>query len=224
MMTVILSAFIYPLGIFMIGLILMHVQPVLYDEVSWRVASTRLISQASLFLFGFYGAKQFILRRPLVFEALIRRLPLFRRLSCAMAAQRFAWVLAQLIQAGAPVYDAVMASAESSGRWSVLRRGDKFRTAILRGAEFQLAFQTFLSAWPKWVQCAPSINSPHYISDWFRPVFDESNAVIAQASHWVKRLSPSVALIFTVPLIFWAMKHQWLAMLAELRERVGTML
>jgi type II secretory pathway component PulF len=220
-LNLLVTAFIYPIGIFAIGLFLMNLQSLLYEEASLKTAATGFITQLSLILIGCFLLKTLIAFRPPLLQILIRRIPPFRAISRAMAVQRFVWVLSRSSKAALPPQAAAIAAADASGNERLIRQAERFKRAIALGEAFPTAFARLLSPCPKWVRESLSIHSPHYIENWAQPVLAKANETLENATAWVQRLAKPVALIIMVPLIFLVMKNQWLAMIAELQENAG---
>lgn len=222
--SVLFAAFIYPIGILLIGLFLMSFQPVLYEEMALEPAVVLFAKRVVAVFFGLYLCKRILSMRPPLLRVLLRLLPPFRGLSCALSAQRFTWFLERSSIAALPIRDAIFLASEASGRSAVIRRAKVFDREIGLGSNFQSSFDTFLRAWPSKLRRSISIHSPSHIPQWAQHVVAKNDDVIARSIGWIERLAKPLALILTAPLIFLVVKQLWFVMATELSQRFGLLL
>lgn len=222
--SVLFAAFVYPVGILLIGLFLMSLQPVLYEEMTINTAVVLFAKRVVAVFLGLYLCKRILSMRPPLLCALLRLLPPFRGLSCALSVQRFTWFLERSSIAALPIRDAILLASEVSGRPAVIQRAKAFDREIGLGSNFQSSFGTFLRAWPSELRRSISINSPSHVPQWAQYVVAKNDDALARSIGWIERLAKPLALMLTAPLILFVIQQLWFVMATELSQRFGPLL
>lgn len=211
-----LSAFVYPLGVFIIGLFLISLQAVLYEEsvlqAEAQVFCIRLIGLLSVL----YLAKKLLLARPLVFFAICRRIPPIRNISNLLAAQRFIWVLERGSLAGRSVVDTFRSAADSSGKPRHIRKTALLLKRLSGGDEFTSSFRDLALALPKAARRSIPVASPNDLPSWAAIAMRQIEDNCSVASSLIRKLSKGLALLLVSPLIFLVIRFLFQVMADEI--------
>jgi len=210
-----LAAFIRPLFVFLVGLLIIDVQRFLYGQATPAQAGIDCILRLFPAIVGIYLLKKILLMRPLLLNGLIARLPFFRAISQCMAVERFTWALLKLNQTAVPIHAAAIAAADASGRSKVISLAEHFRKRITLGESFATAFPKLLSGWPKWVRLSSNVPSPADIDRWAGATLTNSKKLTERAQYEITRFAKPVAIILILPLVLWTIKVQYSAMVAQ---------
>ena len=216
-----LSAFIYPLGVFIIGLFLISLQAVLYEEsvleTEALVFSIRLVG----LLFILYLAKRLLLARPPVLFALCRRVPFLRKFSNLLAAQRFIWVLEKGSLAAMSVVDTFRSAGDSSGKPRHIRKTAILLKRLSGGDEFTASFRDLTLALPKAARRSIRVTSPNELPSWAAMAMRQIEDDCSAASSLSRKLFKVLALLFMSPPIFLVIRFLFQVMTEELGQRMN---
>ena len=214
-----LSAFIYPLGVFVIGIFLISVQAVLYEESVLRTEALVFSIRVVGLLFFLYLAKKVLRARPPVLFALCRRIPHLRKFSNLLAAQRYIWVLEKGSLSAMSVDDTFRSAADSSGKPRHIRKTAVLLKRLSEGAEFTASFRDLALALPKAARRSIRATSPNDLPSWAAIAMRQIEDDCSGASSLSRKLFKVLALLLMSPPIFLVIRFLFQVMTEELGQR-----
>jgi len=219
-----LNAFVYPLGLIYIGIFLISLQSVLYQESSLESEAVAFAARVGLFSLGVFVVKKLISLRPPVMSFLLRVLPPIGGLSRALAYQRLVWVLSEGAAAALPVRDTFQLAAESCGTSRSLKKVDLLQQGLSRGTDFGSLFLDFCRIFPKSARVSVAVSSPYDIPSWAVLLMRKFDQRLEDGISRARKLSKPIALLLLTPILFWQIQYLWNVMGREFLDRLQLVL
>lgn len=222
--SLVFSAFVYPLGLIYIGIFLISLQAILYQESTLGSEAVAFATRISLFSLAVYAVKKLITLRPPVMSLLLKMLPPMRGLSKGLAHQRLVWVLREGAVAALPVQDTFQLAGESSGASKSLKKVKVLLQGLSRGTDFGSLFLDFCRLFPKSQRVSVAVSSPYDMPIWGDLLMRKFDQSLGEGVSRIRQLSKPIAFVLLSPILFWLLQYLWVVMGRELLERLQTLL
>jgi len=218
--SLVFSAFVYPLGLICIGIFLIGLQSVLYQEAALGAEALVFARRVALFSLVVYVVKKLITLRPPVMSFILRILPPARSLSRTLAHQRLVWVLREGATAALPVQETFQLAGESCGTSKSMKKVEVLLQGLFKGTDFKTLFLDFCRIFPKSARASVAVASPYDMPSWADLLMRKFDQRFEEGISRIRQLSKPLALLLLSPILFWLLQYLWNVMGRELIERL----
>lgn len=222
--SLVFSAFFYPLGLIYIGIFLISLQALLYQESTLESEAVAFATRIGLFSLAVYSVKKLVTLRPPVMSFLLRVFPPIRSLSRSLAYQRLVWVLREGSVAALPVQDTFQLAGESCGTSKSMKKVNSLLQGLSRGTDFGSLFLDFCRLFPKSQRVSVAVSSPFDMPPWAVLLMRKFDQGLEKGVFRIRQLSKPIALVLLSPILFWLLQYLWTVMGRELLERLQSVL